>query len=350
MCCKNWKGPKLWVMVGIMAVGAGAVALAQETQNGGRIVRIGPDDGGQATPNLPPPSSPQSSQSSADVTRTAAPTHWIGLLCGPVTPELRAHVDLPEGQGLLVREVMPNSPAAKSGVKLYDIVLRANDTQLSDMPALVDLVRTEGQKQGQLTLEVLRKGQRQSITVKPEERPANVAVSPRGTNEGGQFGQLPNLEGMPELQQFFGQRGLDGIPFDFRQFGPGIVIGEDGGRGGLRGLPNMPNGVSISVQKQGDQPARVTVKRGDQSWEIVGDDPESLQQLPEDLRPMVERMLNGSAGNRFDFNLGEGVGVIQPDDMGAASLRQRMEAMERKMQELLDQSRRANQPAGSESK
>jgi len=344
MCCKNWKGPKLWVMVGIMAVGAGAVALAQETQNGGRIVRIGPDDGSQTAPNLPPPG-----QSTSDVQRPAAPTHWIGLLCGPVTPELRAHVDLPEGQGLLVREVVPNSPAAKSGVKLYDIVLRANDTQLNDMPALVEIVRTEGQKQGQISLEVLRKGQRQSITVKPEERPANVAVSPRSAGDGGQFGQVPNLEGMPEFRQFFEKFGGEGMPMEFRQFGPGMIIGEDGSRGGLRGLPNMPNGVSISVQKQGDQPARVTVKRNGESWEIVGDDPESLKQLPEDLRPMVERMLNGSAGNRFDFNVGEGAGVIQPE-MGAAGLRQRMEAMERKMQELLDQSRRANQPTGGEIK
>ena len=56
------------------------------------------------------------------------PKHWIGMLGGPATPELRAQLDIPEGQGLLVRQVVPDSPAAKAGLQDFDILLKANDT------------------------------------------------------------------------------------------------------------------------------------------------------------------------------------------------------------------------------
>jgi hypothetical protein len=88
-----------------------------------------------------------------------------------------------------------------------------------------------------------------------------------------------DFEGVPELQ-LFGQGGPEGGPgFDFRHFGPGVIVGGQG-----FGVAQMPNGVSISIQKENDQPAHITVKRGNETWEVVGDDPESLQQLPDDLR------------------------------------------------------------------
>ena len=60
-------------------------------------------------------------------------------------------------------------------------------------------------------------------------------------------------------------------------------------------LNQMPNGVSVSIQKQNDEPAHITVKRGNDTWDIVGDDPSSLAQLPDDVRPFVEQMLAGHA-------------------------------------------------------
>jgi hypothetical protein len=265
-------------------------------------------------------------------------------------------VDLPAEQGLLVREIVPNSPAAKSGLKLYDILLRANDTQLREMGDLVELVRAAGQMQGQVTLEVLRKGQRESIAVKPEERPADVAAQvPGGLGEGGfdagngigQFGQIPGLENIPRLRGLLEGFAGDGLPMEFRQFGPGVIVGQGGG------LANIPNGVSVSIRKQNDQPARITVGRGDETWEIVGDDAESLNQLPEELRPFVERMLQGNAANRFNFD-GDIIQRVlpqgEPPEVGGRRLRQRLENMERQVQQLLEQSRGTDQPVIDESK
>ena len=86
---------------------------------------------------------------------------------GPIPAELRAHLDVPENQGVMVRSVVPDSPAAKAGVKNFDIVLRANDADLHDMRDLMELVKTAGDQKASISLEVLRKGGRETITVTP---------------------------------------------------------------------------------------------------------------------------------------------------------------------------------------
>jgi membrane-associated protease RseP (regulator of RpoE activity) len=280
------------------------------------VIRIGHSDGDQAGPKLPPPDE----GSDNGVPRVEMPKYWIGLLGGPIPADdaLRAQLDLPENQGLRVESVVKDSPAAKAGLKRHDILLRANDQDLHEMRDLVEMVATEGAKKGQITLEVLRHNKRETVYLTPEERPANAPV-PQGIGGGvggGQFG-LPN-----ELMQQFGGN----FPMEFRNFGNGMVLG---GRGGFEGIPN---GVSVNVQKQDGQPAQITVKRGDETWNVT-DDPESLKQLPEDLRPVVEGMIHGNHGMQFrmpNFERGPGAGP----GIGNGQLRERMERLEQRLEEM----------------
>jgi hypothetical protein len=347
MFINRWRMLAPVALLGLLGLGAGVISQAQDSpaqdrQRPGRIVQIGPDDGGRSAPVLPPPTDPGRADPTAqpaltDPAQPAAPKYWIGLVGGPVSPELRAHIDIPEDQGVMVREIVPNGPAAKAGLKLYDILLRANEIQIRDMSNLVELVRTEGERQGQLTLEVLRKGNRQAIWVKPELRPADAAVPPQpGFGEGfqGVPGRIPLLGELPEFRRFLEGFGGDAAPFEFRQFGPGVIVGG-------QGFGNLPNGVSVSVERQNDQPPRITVKRGDETWEVVGDDPESIQQLPEDIRPFVERMLQGGGMGRVqigDFDAdGDHDVMLNRRGLEDRPLRQRLEAIERQLQELLQQ-------------
>jgi hypothetical protein len=93
------------------------------------------------------------------------------------------------------------------------------------------------------------------------------------------------------------------------------------------------------------------VKRGDQTWEVVGDDPESLKKLPEDLRPVVQRMLRGGMA----FGTGDQVPNVQVPGMDwnfqgrgfdDGRLRERLDQMERRMNQLLERLDRDNRPAG----
>ena len=262
--------------------------------------------------------------------RPELPKYWIGLLGGPVTPEVRHHVQIPENQGLLIREVVPDSPAAKAGIEKFDILLRANDAELHEMTDLIDLVRTLGEQKAQITLEVLRHGERDTVYITPEERPAHVAL--QGGNIGPGFeGGIPGLPG--EFQQLLEQRGLAGGPegqgFDFRHFGPGVVIGR-----GAVGVGEMPNGVTVNIQKNEGQPTKITVQRGEESWEVTGDDAESLKALPEDVRPFVERMLHGGGPANFSLDMPEMGNMPHRPAFDGERLRERLEAMERQLQEM----------------
>ncbi len=250
-------------------------------------------------------------------------------------PTIRcAHVDLPENQGLLVASIVPKSPAAKAGLKQYDILLKGNGKDLHEMKQLIDLVMSEGAKKGQITLDILRHGKHEAVNLKPEDRPADAEMM-QGEGGGGGFGQSgPMMPGDPFGSRLGMPRPNAPMPFNFRNFGPGVIVG-----GGIDALNGLPNGVSISIQKQNDQPTHITVSRGSDKWEITGDDPEALKKLPDDLRPTVERMLHGGGGMGGGFgsfhmpNIGpQGPGM--GPDMDSGQLREQLERMEKRLDEM----------------
>ena len=88
---------------------------------------------------------------------------FLGVLTAPLDPALRAQLDLPEGVGMLVVSVSPGSPAAKAGVKTYDVLHKLDDQILVNGHQLATLVRTHkaGQK---VTLIVIRKAKPVTLT------------------------------------------------------------------------------------------------------------------------------------------------------------------------------------------
>lgn len=319
MTKNSLRGAVEWALMVALVLGVGAVAQAQsEAKPDGKVVKIGRSDGDEAKPKLPAPD--DNAGDRVGPQRMQMPKYWIGLLGGAITPDhpLRAHLDLPENVGLIVANVMPESPAAKAGLKKHDILLKANDKDLHEMQDLVELVMSEGPKKGQITVEVLRHNKRETVYLTPEERPANAPMPQTEFERGPLGGEF----GMPgELLERFGGN----LPMEFRNFGPGVVMGGGGG------MANLPNGVSVSIKKEIDKPAEITVQRGNDTWTVVGDDPESLKQLPEDLHPFVEGMLRGQGGMiqmpHFDR-------PVPGPGFGGGQLQDRLERMEKRLEEL----------------
>jgi membrane-associated protease RseP (regulator of RpoE activity) len=312
-----------WALIVALVLGAGAIARAEDGQTGGKVIRIGHSDGDKAEPKLPPPDDGAGDRTLAP----EMPKYWIGLLGGAITADnpLRAQLDLPEGQGLIVANVVPESPAAKAGLKQHDILLKANDKELRDMHDLVDLVLAEGPKKGQITLDIMRHNKRETVYITPEERPANAQVPQVDFNNGGGNGGFAFQGGDPgqigELLKQFGGN----MPMEFRNFGNGVIVGGGGG------AANMPNGVSITVKKENGKPAQITVKRGEETWNVVGDDPESLKQLPEDLRPSVEQMVHG---NGMKIHMPNFEQRLEGQGFSDGRLNERLERMEQRLEEL----------------
>jgi hypothetical protein len=91
---------------------------------------------------------------------------YLGVLLVPVSGELRAQLGnvLPSGEGVMIREVVNGSPAAKAGLKAYDILTGFNDQKLFSVGQVTHLVRAESPNTT-VTLHVLREGAKQDIPV-----------------------------------------------------------------------------------------------------------------------------------------------------------------------------------------
>ncbi len=275
----------------------------QEPQAAGEVIRIGEPLIEDLGPDQPP----------TGEQRAAVSSYYIGLGAVPVDPSLRAHVDLPEGAGLLVQEVFEGSPAQEAGFRQFDIVVSAAGQEIGNVSDLVDVVDAHGgESPRSFDLDVIRHGKAMSLTVTPAFRPEQPQVERVRPGLRGRLGD--------RLESFRMRPGFDPFGSDFpARFNLGQV----------------PGGASITVDRQGDASAKITVKRGDESWVVEGDDPESLEQLPADLRPMVEGMLQQQEGEAPMLQgLPEGVF----DDFNFEERMQRMEQQMRRLQRQLEES------------
>jgi hypothetical protein len=93
---------------------------------------------------------------------------WLGVAVSPATPVVAHQLKLPEGVGLIVDEVMPESPAAKAGLKQYDVLHKLDDQLLVNAEQLETLVRMH--KSGDpVTLNVFHAGESTDLKVTLQE-------------------------------------------------------------------------------------------------------------------------------------------------------------------------------------
>ena len=90
----------------------------------------------------------------------------LGLSVEPLTPELAAQLRLPAGtQGLVVRGVDADGPAADAGLRQGDVILEANRRQVRSVEQLRAAVEQSGERP--LLLLVSREGNNVFVTVRP---------------------------------------------------------------------------------------------------------------------------------------------------------------------------------------
>lgn len=93
------------------------------------------------------------------------PGRQIGVGITPLTKQLAEHFGV-EG-GVMINNVRENSAAAKAGLKAGDIIVEADGKPVKGD---FDLIRAIGEKkEGSITLIIVRDGNRQTISVTPEE-------------------------------------------------------------------------------------------------------------------------------------------------------------------------------------
>ena len=132
---------------------------------------------------------------------------WIGVAIQDVTRDLALSFGLGSPKGALISDIMPDSPAAKSDLKVGDIVLEYGGKLIdlsSDLPPLVG----QTQPGNRVPVSVFRKGKRLSVVLtigELEERGIKVPVS--RAPEGGS----PSIIGLTLEKLTMDQRDTMGI-------------------------------------------------------------------------------------------------------------------------------------------
>jgi len=206
----------------------------------------------------------------------------IGLDCRPARAELKSHLKLDDDTGLMVHLALPGSPAGVAGIRQYDVIVEANGHPIGRVMDLVEQVNDA--KGNEMSITLIREGEEHLVKLTPEERDEEELDRLRNGFRN-QLGQqaMPGFEAFrPELEEMF-----KNLP-QLNQFGngafqrinPGIAMPQ---------IPNLPN--SFSIQRNNE---KITVQHGDDHYEVTTD---TIDELPDDVRPLVENMLNGGQFN-----------------------------------------------------
>jgi membrane-associated protease RseP (regulator of RpoE activity) len=96
-------------------------------------------------------------------------TSWLGVYTQEITPELREGLSY-NGQGVLVRRVIGDSPADRAGLQRGDVITRVGSRAVADPDELADVVRSTPAGKS-VAVELVRDGQRKVVNVSLEEGP-----------------------------------------------------------------------------------------------------------------------------------------------------------------------------------
>lgn len=206
----------------------------------------------------------------------AAPDYWIGVQLEPLPEIVTSQLKLE--RGMVVVQVFDNSPAAKAEFKVNDIILRAGERDIKEPQDLISAVNEAKEKE--LVIVALRGGTETTLKVTPARRPkenVELAVSP----------DTPHAVVVEAIEELHKKApGGDVRLFAVR---PGAVYA-------YAQAAKFPNNLEISIEKRGDKPATIRVKRiqegEDKTWEVTED---KLNDLPEDIRGHVLQVLGGHA-------------------------------------------------------
>jgi membrane-associated protease RseP (regulator of RpoE activity) len=93
----------------------------------------------------------------------------LGIELHGLNPELREHFGAPKDAGVLVASVTPDSPAAKAGVRVGDVLTAIDGEKIVGAPGLNQRIRSKADKET-VTLEVVRNRSRQNLKVQIEHK------------------------------------------------------------------------------------------------------------------------------------------------------------------------------------
>ena len=110
---------------------------------------------------------------------------YLGVQIQDITDQLRDYFKVKGAGGVLVSEVVKESPAEKAGLETGDIIVKINDVRISDTGELTQTIRKE-KPESKVDIIVVRKGREKSIK-------AILGSSENSFSWFGKMGNHPNM-------------------------------------------------------------------------------------------------------------------------------------------------------------
>lgn len=256
-------------------------------------------------------------QRTAPQSRESKPSPFLGVATTEVPEMLAEHLGLSDRSGVIIRTVVPDSPADKAGLSANDIITVLDGKPVANPGAFTSAIR-ERKPGDRLTIGLIHKGKPKDIEITLTDRPADATAH---------MEPQPYLEGIPQARADRLRRLMDG---NLDSFGPGgmgafrddrfeetfrqmrermdSAFGDDAGQGSgfqqsstIR-LMDDEGSVEI-ISSKGDTRVKVRDKRNGIVWSGPWNTEEDKAAAPEGIRERIDSVKAGD-GTGFSFRFG----------------------------------------------
>jgi S1-C subfamily serine protease len=224
---------------------------------------------------------------------------WLGVGVAEVTPDKVKELKLPAERGALLGKIVPDSPAARAGLKENDVITEINGQ------------RVEGSEQFRRMIREIPAGRTAQLSVWRDGRQQTIAVTLGKSEAAHHRTMMAPTQGayafqMPELQELPGLEGLRNFSFSVSGRARLGIDAEDleGDFGNYFGAPDG-EGVLVRNVFENSPAAKAGLKAGDVITSMDGERIHSAGELREKLmlKKDAKTVKLGLLRNRSEMSL-----------------------------------------------
>lgn len=126
---------------------------------------------------------------------------YLGVYLQEITDDLKQAMDLPSLDGVLISDVVDNTPASRAGIKGGDVIIEFEGEKVKDMASFrINVAATEVGKT--VRIKVFREGREKELKVTLGEMPETIGAAPQETEREYELGlRVVNIDD-PHAQRF----------------------------------------------------------------------------------------------------------------------------------------------------
>ena len=95
---------------------------------------------------------------------------WLGIYFGPITQDVKEYFKLNNTEGVIIHEVIKDSPADKAGLKAYDIIKEIDKTKINNTEDVVKIINNKNIGD-RILIKIIRNGKSEIIFARISKKP-----------------------------------------------------------------------------------------------------------------------------------------------------------------------------------